>query len=58
MEDREWKAPIHPTKKITIIPPNPCFSFGKMPIIRFEGCFIITLRQMFHISKDKEISKK
>ena len=34
------------------------FFLRKMPIIRFEGCFIITLRQMFHISKDKEISKK
>lgn len=34
------------------------FFLRKMPIIRFEGCFIMTLRQMFHISKDKEISKK
>lgn len=33
------------------------FFLRKMPIIRFEGCFIITLRQMFHFSKDKEISK-
>ena len=57
MKDREWKVPNHPTKKSHNYSSQSLFFLRKMPIIRFEGCFIITLRQMFHVSKDKEISK-
>lgn len=57
MKDREWKVPNHPTKKSHNYSSQSLFFLRKMPIIRFEGCFIIILRQMFHFSKDKEISK-